>query len=379
MSWPVIILTGPALNQTLSGIQFDKFGAATNQEIFVCDTWENGFAWAQHNHHAQALFVKSGTMIKDWTEWQTLVNNYPHKGLIAHVIWYPGQEPYLDDQCWFMNIQDFDASDFACTTVTYPQPRRSDQNLHDNYTPLWVAPGTTMVTHPVTEFGQGLIARQLQNTHSVVNWNNSARDIKFFLYKELDLEIFRDYKNIAERQLWIFNNEPVQVVKKKTLLTPGSGLYWMLNVVEPVTEEILIIDISQIQIKFCQELWNNWDGVDYGNFVWNFIAQNKLVHYQLDNPNLTPMEHLKLKNKTRFVEYLNSKFDQMVRTNFVNAWRKAKQSKTVTFCNDNLITWVLNNNVDKYDNIWCSNILNYKWTLLHTTVEEYNNFQNKIK
>ncbi len=36
-------------------------------------------------------------------------------------------------------------------------------------------------------------------------------------------------------------------------------------------------------------------------------------------------------------------------------------------------------NIDKYDDIWCSNILNYKWTLLHTTVEEYENFQRKIK
>ena len=29
MTWPVIVLNGPALNQTLSGIKFDKFGAAT--------------------------------------------------------------------------------------------------------------------------------------------------------------------------------------------------------------------------------------------------------------------------------------------------------------------------------------------------------------
>jgi len=379
MSWPVIILNGPNLNQTLSGIHFDKFGAVTGQEIFICDTWADGFVWAQHNNHTHALFVKSGTIITDWINWQILVDSYPHKGLVAHLIWHPGQDPFLDDQCWFMNIQDFDLEDFAHTTVTYPSPDRSSQNLHDDYTPLWIAPGRTMTSHSVTKFGQGLIARQLQNNRSVVNWNNSARTLKFFLYKELDLEVFRDYKNIAENQLWIFNNEPITAVKKKTLLSPGSGLYWILNIIESATQEIQIVDISQTQVKFCRALWNTWDGIDYGNFVWNFIAQNNLVHYELDNFNLSPLERLKLKNKTKFVEYVNNKFSSAVNDNFFNAWTHAKQTKTVNFCNDNLVTWVLSHNVDKYDDIWCSNILNYKWTLLHTTVEEYKNFQNKIK
>ena len=379
MSWPVIILNGPDLNQTLSGIQFDKFGAKTDQKIFICNDWIQGFTWAKDNNYAQALFVKSGTIITDWDKWKNFVDGYPHKGLIAHVIWHPGQNLYIDDQCWFMNIQEFNLDDFVCATVTYPKPQRSNQNLHDDYTPLWVTPGETMTSHPVTEFGQGLIARQLQNNHSVVNWNTSARDLKFFLYKKLDLEVFQDYKNIAENQLWVFNNEPVDVVKKKTLLTPGSGLYWILNIVEPATQHIQIVDISRIQVKFCQALWNTWNGVDYGTFVWEFICQNKLVHYELDNPNLTPLERLKLKNKKTFIEYVNNRFDITVGTNFESTWCQAKQNKTVDFCNDNLITWVLNNNLDKYDDIWCSNILNYKWTLLHTTVEEYKNFQTKLK
>lgn len=379
MSWPVIILNGPDLNQTLSGIQFDKFGAITDQKIFICNDWIQGFTWAKDNNYAQALFVKSGTIITDWIRWKNLVDSYPHKGLIAHVIWHPGQNLYIDDQCWFMNVQQFHLDDFVCATVSYPKPQRSNQNLHDDYTPLWVTPGETMTTHPVTEFGQGFIARQLQNNHSVVNWNNSARDLKFFLYKKLDLQVFQDYKNIAENQLWVFNNEPINVVKKKTLLTPGSGLYWILNIVDPATQHIQIVDISQIQVKFCQALWNTWTGVDYGTFVWEFINQNKLVHYELDNPNITPLDRLKLKNKKTFIEYVNNRFNATVGTYFEIAWTQAKQNKTVDFCNDNLITWVLNNNLDKYDDIWCSNILNYKWTLLHTTVEEYKNFRTKLK
>jgi hypothetical protein len=69
----------------------------------------------------------------------------------------------------------------------------------------------------------------------------------------------------------------------------------------------------------------------------------------------------------------------MVAIDFPLQWQIAQTTKLVNFCNDNLINWVLTNNIDNYDDIWCSNILNYKWTLLHTTVDEYNNFQLIIK
>jgi hypothetical protein len=380
MNWPVVILRGPDLNQTLATVQFDKLGTRTDQLIFVCDSWMDGFAWAKSNGHTQALFIKSGTIIKDWDQWKELVDNYPHKGLIAHLIWHSGSDVYINDQCWFMDVDQFDLDDFICDTVTHPSPIRSKQNLHDDYTPLWIKAGDHTVTHTVTNFGQGLIAKQLQKNRAIVNWGQAARDLKLFLYSNpLDLDIFSDYKHIAEEQLWIFNNESIDVVKKQKLLSPGSGLYWILNIAHPATQEIQIVDISKTQITFCKSLWETWDGTDYGNFVWDFIKKHNLIHYELDEQNMSPLDRLKLKSKSRFVDYVNSKFKSMVDPTFVDVWNQAKRNKVVNFCNDNLITWVLDNDTDKYDSIWCSNILDYKWTLLHTTVEEYNNFQAKVK
>jgi hypothetical protein len=258
---------------------------------------------------------------------------------------------------------------------------RSEKNLHDDYTPLWAKPSADqIIEYPVTNFGQGLVARQLMNNCSLVNWNNTARDLKFFLYnKPLDLNKFQDYKRIAENQLWVFNNEPITVVKQPRLVSPASGLSWILNLVDPATKHIQLVDISRTQIKFAQELWNNWSGDNYGEFVWNFINVNTLTHYELDNPTLTPLEKLKLKSQTKFIEYVDAIFNNAVDVDFKSCWLLAKQTKTIEFCNDNLINWVLNNDVSQYDHIWCSNILNYKWTLLHTTVEQYTKFQLKIK
>jgi hypothetical protein len=380
MSWPVIILDGPLRNQTLSGIQFDKHGATTKQEVFICNNWSDGLAWAKQHDHKSALFVKSGTMFTDWHQWKTLVDEYPHAGLIAHLIWYPGKQVCLDDQCWFMELDKFDVDDFIVDTVSHPVPVRSDQNLHDDYTPLWIKPSNAVTEYTATAFGQGLIAKQLYSNQAVVNWNNTARDLKFFLYDgTIDLAKFQDYKSIAENQLWIFNNEPITVVGRPRLISPGSGLSWMLNVIDRTTQYLQIVDISRVQIDFCRKLWTTWNGTDYGNFVWNFIAQHKLKHYEVDNPTLTPLERLQLKKQSTFVEYVNSRFANQAGEHFTNRWQQAQKTKVVEFCNDNLIDWVLKNDVSGYDNIWRSNILSYKWTMLHTTVDKYNRFQLKIQ
>lgn len=378
MKWPVVVKDGPLLNQTLSCIKFDKFGARTNQEIFICDSWQNGFTWAKENGHSHALFIDSGTIFVDWGKWCELLKSYPHSGLIAHLIWPPEHHLYAHDQCWFADLSKFTVEDLCVDKVQCPTPVRSEKNLHNDYTPLWVKPGNGTVEINVDHFGQGLIARQL-TTGPVVNWNDTARDLKLFLYNgTLDTAIFQDYKNIAEQQLWVFNNEPVVLVKKKKLLTPGSGLSWMLNITQPETSEIQIVDISQTQIKFCKKLWQQWDGTNYGLFVWDFIEENKLKHYEVDNPALTQLDRLKLRSKSKFIEYVDSTFAASVPGNFSAAWKQARQTKKVDFCKDNFISWVINNDISEFDDIWSSNILDYKWTLMHTTVEQYAQFKQKL-
>jgi hypothetical protein len=381
MTWPVVIRSGPDLNQTLSTILFDQFGQPTNQAVFVCANWLEGFDWAVQHRHGTVLFVDSGTLFADWPSWRSLIDRYPHVGLVAHLIWYPDARLYLHEQCWLMDITQFDRQDFLTTLVQHPVAIRSEQNLHDDYTPLWVRPtDATEPQYAVTHFGQGLVARQLNRQQGLVNWNNSARQLKSFLYdRPMDLSQFRQYKDIAENQLWIFNNEPMVIVKKSRLISPGSGLSWMLNIIDPATTHIQIVDISRVQVQFNQELWHTWNGQDYGTFVWEFIARHQVMHYQFDAAILTSLEQLKLKNKNRFVKHVNDIFEQLAPTDFALQWQQAQQTKSVEFCVDNLITWVLANDISEYDDIWKSNILNYKWTLLHTTAEQCKQFELKTQ
>jgi hypothetical protein len=376
----IVVKSGPDLNLTLAGIMFDKFGTKLKQEIIICNTWVEGFEKAKSSPYKSALFVNSGTVITDWKKFAETLSVYPHQGLVAHLIWHPGQTLCLDQQCWFMDLDQFDLEDFTATLVKHPAPQRSKQNIHDDYTPLWVTPdNSNTVEYAVDGFGQGLVARQLGQNRGIVNWNNTIRDIKHFKYQDSTiLDKFSDYIHLAETQLWVLNNETITATTNTNLLMPGSGLSWILNIIQESVKQIQIVDISRTQIDFCHKLWTTWDGNDYGNFAWQFIDQNQLTHYELDCANLSPIERLQLKARSKFIKHVNDYFVDIMPDNFVELWTHAQQNKTVNITNNNLVTWVLNNDIQQFDSIWCSNILDYKWTLLHTTVDECNQFKTKI-
>ena len=47
MTWTVIVKHGSNTNLTLSSIYYDKWGAKTQQQVILCNTWEEGYAQAK--------------------------------------------------------------------------------------------------------------------------------------------------------------------------------------------------------------------------------------------------------------------------------------------------------------------------------------------
>lgn len=372
----VVIRRGKHLNQTLATVNYDGWGQNTLEKIILCDTWQEG--WTQT--HGITLFIDSGTVFTDWNEWKELLRRYPHQGLIAHLIWHPGQLLHLDEQCWLIDTTQFDIADLAAVAVSHPEPIRSIKNMHDDYTPLYVRPGTNNIKYAVNGFGQGLIARQLKNGRDIVNWNHRARTIKHYCYADT-LDLFSKYNELAEHQLWVLNNQTTKISRANRLITPGSGMLWMLNVIQPTLTNLQIVDISNTQIDFCQQLWNTWNGVNYGEFAWNYIQRNQLTHFEIDLADITDSQRNEFKNYKQFVTHINQQFqstlDQHNVINFTELWNQSRD-KTVNCINANLINWVLDHKQEltSTDAIWCSNITEYRWTLLHNTDQELAEFHS---
>lgn len=376
----IVIKNGQLINQTLSTVKFDRYGTPTNINFITCESWTEGFLTAKSLAYKFALFVDAGTVFSDIKLFLEQLLQYPHKGLIGHII--DSKDPSrffnLDEQCFFLDLDLFHPDDLLVENFQAVLPQRSDVNLHDDYTPLWLKPTDGCVqSWPGTAFGEKLLANQLTRDIAI-NWNNTARDNKRFLYNEQDIQQWKEYTDLAENQLWVFNNEPIPYASKTHLVAPASGLCWIKNLILSSATTVDLVDISKPQLALAKQLWDDWDGVNYGEFVFNFIKQNKIIHINLDQPNLSDLDRIKLKSSKIFIETVNTIFDRQTAdiADFPNQWTAIKNKKQVSFTHSDMIKF-LPGYVDTATadfNLWVSNILDYKYTLIKNSREDYKKF-----
>lgn len=384
----IVVKKGKYFNLTYSSIRWTKWGMPTDYTIIVCDDWTEGFSRAKSSNHRLVLFLDSGTVFNDIELFVDKLKSYPNKGLIGHIIDHQKKEIFysLHQQCFFLDINNFDKNSFLSTEFDAPLVERSNINIHDDYTPLWLKPSKGKSNRMIqSEFGQKIIAEQISKNKLVVNWHQKLRDNKIFLYRpEVRtqwLEIQKQYTDLAEKHLWVLNNQQIEKLESRNLVSPASGIFWMAG---NNAEQIDLVDISQPQLNLAKHLIENWDGANYGEFVYNFILKNKIRHIQLDI-NMTDMEKVNyLKNKKLFCEYVNSKFNIQLHNfglspaDFINKWLYTK-NKIIKLHNANMVDWINQAKLTSDTGVWLSNILNYKYTWLKSTESEIEGCREKLK
>lgn len=162
----------------------------------------------------------------------------------------------------------------------------------------------------------------------VENWHDihiptNATKIDANLPYQVD---FTDYYNMIENTLWIFNNEPIKIKKEEIYMT-GAGVNWMFQ-----QGKVTIFDISRVQINFIKALLQNWNGEDYGSFVYQFIVKNKIIHFHL-NLNETQMsDKFAIKDKNKFIQKINNNFE-MLKNTYDKKWKWNPKFITVNYGN----------------------------------------------
>lgn len=365
MNLVFIIRSGKNLSQTLASIKFTQYGENTNLPYIICQEWNKGFLEAKRSYR-YGIFVDSGTVFYDVEKFLLALLNYPHQGLVGHIVDPKDDNEYywLHPQCFLLELEYFHTDNFACAeNQSAVVPIRSKKNIHDDYTPLWLRQTNDIKNYTNFKFGGLLINEILKRKKIAVNFSVTIRETKKFLYdirNDLDwLASNQEYLNMATNQLWILNNEYFSLdFKHKKVICPGSGFYWMQAA--QLVDEVEIVDISQIQIKFVQELLDNWNGNDYGGFVIDFMQTNGVLHYNL-NKDLTKLDRIKFAKKDLLRKYIN---EHAIKIN----WQLVK-TKKINLYNQNIVSFVLNKKPTTAD-IWMSNILDYKYTLLNTSYED---------
>lgn len=387
-SYLVVVRCGQHENNTIASVQYNKYGAQTNVPIIRCNTWEEGFDAAHNTNYNNVLFIDSGTVFVDWNKWIAQMQEYPHSGMVAHIVYGPEHSyPTIDSQAFLLDLKKFPITVLEYSENNVASVVASKKHIHDNYTPLWIKPGNTLTQKQPESFLDKLVAFQLtENRSAIVNWHQTIRDNKIYLYntkhhyyQNLWANHLDEYNSIAENQLWILNNEPMPQTKPSgRVLTPGSGLFWILCAANPEVKSLTVCDISKTQVLFCNKLWREWDGENYGKFVAQFVKENNIKHFQIDDPDPDPKLKVQLLNSKYLESYVNEKFQLILQQqgipDFRPAWQHSKQKK-VLFLNQSL----LDQDLQIYDKVWCSNILSYKWTMLKHDIDKTESFKNLVE
>jgi hypothetical protein len=76
--------------------------------------------------------------------------------------------------------------------VNHILPNRGTENIHDNYTPLIINPGTDIVTSPVKK-GWNIIDASMKHNMPVYNLSNEIRQNQTYMYPENNPKMFNDF------------------------------------------------------------------------------------------------------------------------------------------------------------------------------------------
>lgn len=358
---------------TYSSIRFSYYGNINNISIIESADFKDGFIQAKNAGFSHAIMAHAGTIFSDVNDFLQILNNYPNKGLIGHIVdpKDPAKYYYLDKQCLFLDLSKFESSDFDNDeNILSLVPVRSEKDIHDDYTPLWINGSDENGMFKPGPFSK-LISKNINKKELVVNFNQKLRSTKRFLYTDTDVSEYinsqKEYLTLAESQLWLFNNEQYNIYNvNKNLICPGSGLYWIFHLINTPVESIEIVDISKNQVEFAKELYTTWDGKNYGQFAFDFIAKHQLKHFNLNNPKLDidKLEQLKLKKRSYFIEKVNEIFASELEYykifNFQEKWNH-RFKVDVSFNNQDILTF---KSLKNKSDIWMSNILNYKYAYI---------------
>lgn len=213
----------------------------------------------------------------------------------------------LHEQCYIINLTLWKQQ--GCPAIGQEEyysehtqliPNRSDDNLHDDYTPLWVAKGTVTQTYQHKRHGWNILSAAFNANLPVVVFNKQFRNNKKYYYPEYTKSFLNEINYAYNRDsfcsglaVYPFNSEvfiknpmPAPI---EQLVVPASGLNWVFKLEEYGFNENTVIkffDYSLPTLQFMKELINNWDGTDYPTFVNNhiqdrfgFLENNKSIPY----------------------------------------------------------------------------------------------------
>ena len=227
-----------------------------------------------------AFILKVGS----WIDVNDLRHNvYPEDSLVGHILDRKEKYYELHYQNFIVKVEDVADCDFYKDT-TYRAVNRSNDNFHDDYTPLWISDGGDELHVEAPLFGAGVISKLLRKGKLIKPWPGGFRRSKGFLYPE---QIFKKIPNMmhkVEDKVYSMSTEglirDVNLYGYKHFVGTANCLQALAYIRSDI-ETVVFLDYSQRSIDFTNNFIFNWNPTtSYQEFLTknNIWFDNRRTH-----------------------------------------------------------------------------------------------------
>jgi hypothetical protein len=200
----------------------------------------------------------------------------------------------LHEQCYIINLDIYKElgqptiGKFAYYSAhTQIAPKRSDENIHDDYTPIWVAPGETERQYKHKWHGWNILSTAFANRKTVLPFPERFRNNKRYYYPNYEPAFLRSCAYLygknevaAQTLFYPYNTELFNQVEftgpVRQLVIQASGLQfvdYLKTYGYDNNTVVRFVDYNLFALECMNEVVTNWTGKDYLEFVKAYAAQ----------------------------------------------------------------------------------------------------------
>lgn len=239
----------------------------------------------------------------------------------------------LHHQFYIINLQEFKNLNYPVIGNNEESlheqvvPLRSQENVHDNYVPLWISAGTEIKKYISKRHGWNIISKVLSADKKIIDIGYDIRNSKQYFYPEHDHVFQREISELYYQQFFSINFVPGYnsdtIIENidfdlpiKQYVTVGSGFNWIKNIKNlNFTDDtkLYFVDISSNALALTRDLIDNFDGKDYVTFYRSFISKY--------------MPHGRIQMNDRYLENLEMSWIKFLKEfpEFDECWHKVKK------------------------------------------------------
>jgi hypothetical protein len=260
--------------------------------------------YASQNNYKHAVVFSTGTEFVNGDNFFNEVDKLIETDyfLYGHILDRKTEYYELHHQCYLINIEKYTLlgqpiiGDVTLgNPLTTTMPVRSEENIHDDYTPLWIKSGSVTTKYNHRLHGWNIINCALENRHTINAWPESIRQHKMYYYPEnITLfnerinDIYKKYNYCQYEFVHTKGTDPMPKVSKfKQIVSPASDNWWKHYASEGV--EIILYDYNQESINYWKTQIEDYNV----KFIkCNLLTDNLLEHINDDFTTLVNLSNI---------------------------------------------------------------------------------------